>query len=237
MKKLIIAVGASTLLFPGAALAGGYSNSIDASAYDETGSSYSQTAVQVDSYLHKNNTMYTAGYNWGASKNIVADDLSIGGRHYGYAEGSSLHQDANASSLVEDSIVDQDVVVAEEFDDLEVETTAGEIRIPWVGTFGRETVVTNGEVTTETVGTTNETGVLAEGDTSTSEDTLAGEIGAGGELYIDGQGSFTYGEYGNAFAGRLHENGEVNTFVDSFTAEATLFDGGSAESGHDMSFN
>jgi len=235
MKKLIIAVGATTLLFPGAALAGGYSNSIDASAYDETGSSYSQTAVAVDSQLHKSNTMYTAGRNWGVSKNIVADDLAIGHRGYGYAEGSLLHQDAGSTSEITDSITVQDDVVTEEFDGLEVVTKGGTIH--WPIRLSYEEVETNGELVTTTDGSTETTGGTANGYTNTSEDSVQGEIGAGGELYVDGQGSFTFGGYGNVFAGKLHESGDVDTFVESFTAEAVLFDGGSAESGQDMSFN
>ena len=100
MKKLIGLLGAAGFLIPSVAMAGAVNNNIGASAKRVTGSYATKQVVNVDSTIHKNNTMYVAGANWGGSISADAENLSWGDRDmtYNYGRASAqagFYQDAD----------------------------------------------------------------------------------------------------------------------------------------------
>jgi hypothetical protein len=100
MKKLIGLLGAAGFLIPSVAMAGAVNNNIGASAKRVTGSYGTKQVVNVDSTIHKNNTMYVAGANWGGSISADAENLSWGDRDmtYNYGRASAqagFYQDAD----------------------------------------------------------------------------------------------------------------------------------------------
>jgi hypothetical protein len=103
MKKLIGLLGAAGFLIPSVAMAGSVNNQIGAAAKRATTSGVSRSDVTVNSTIHKNNTMYVAGANWGGSISADAENLSWGDRDmtYNYGRGSaqtSFYQNADTWS-------------------------------------------------------------------------------------------------------------------------------------------
>ena len=222
MKKFIAVLGVAGLLLPGAAFAGGVDNSTGSSAYRETGASTSLSRVRMHSNIRVDNKMDVKGRNHGTSYDISAENLTVGGRHGGYAYGT-------ASGQVAANIAADELVAGTYHVDGDTHTAQGNALgnyefSNW-GATGQG-AIEGAYSTTDLSGSSD--GIVTDGAGSTNgaaNISADGFIGTGGEWFVNGSASGSRDTYSNKYKGTLKEKGLITTNVHAVTSTSDTFEG------------